>query len=106
MQKLIFEFSSQQPAGGTLGLAIVGVVASGNLEVLVERTLQSHICSVKIATPTAGFEDVWRAVVTDFAARRKAGGLCISINDCGARPDVVALRLSQGLRLIDGNLRT
>jgi malonate decarboxylase delta subunit len=44
---------------------------------------------------------VWDAVVRDFVARRSAGGLRISINDGGARPDTVALRLAQGVRKIE-----
>jgi hypothetical protein len=40
-------------------------------------------------------------VLRDFVARRAAGGLHISINDGGARPDTVALRLAQGVRLIE-----
>ena len=48
-----------------------------------------------------GFGAVWESVVNDFVARRGAGGLRISINDGGARPDTVALRLAQGVRLIE-----
>ena len=43
------------PPGGTRRQAIVGVVASGNLEVLVERTLPAEVCSVEIATSVRGF---------------------------------------------------
>ena len=106
MQKLKFEFKSQEPAAGTQLQAIVGVVASGNLEVLVERTQHPHLCAVEIATTSVGFDAVWQAVISDFVTRGETGGLRISINDCGARPDVVALRLAQGLRLIDGYHRT
>jgi malonate decarboxylase delta subunit len=105
MQKLSFEFDLQPAAGGTALQAIVGIVASGNLEVLLQRTLPSQLCSFEIATPVTGFEDTWRAVLGDFIARRETGGLRFSINDCGARPDVVALRLAQGLRLLDGHFQ-
>jgi malonate decarboxylase delta subunit len=103
MQKLTFEFTSQPPAGGTARQAIVGVVASGNLEILLERTLPADRCSVDVATPVMGFDAAWRAVLGDFVAQRETGGLRISINDGGARPDVVALRLAQGLRLVQGH---
>ena len=106
MQKLRFEFSTKDPAGGSNPVVLIGVVASGNLEVLIERTLQSRACFVDIATTTIGFDEVWYAVVSDFVERRSTGGLRFSINDCGARPDVVSLRLSQGLRLIAGNQPT
>ena len=101
MQSLKFEYTLQTSAGGTAAQSIVGVVASGNLEVLIERLLEPHVCVVEIATTALGFDDVWQAVVTDFVERFETGGLRISVNDGGARPDVVALRLAQGLRLID-----
>ena len=44
---------------------------------------------------------MWEAVFRDFVARRAAGGLRISVNDGGARPDTVALRLAQGVRMIE-----
>lgn len=100
MERLTYRLTAPHPAGGTRRQAIVGVVASGNLEVLVERKLPLDVCSVEIATSVRGFDTVWEAVVTDFVARRPAGGLRIAINDSGARPDTVALRLAQAVRLI------
>ncbi len=101
MEMLSYTVPSPSVARGTRRHAIAGVVASGNLEVLAERnpTLDTG-CTIDIATSAAGFGAVWEAVVTDFAARG-AGGLHISINDGGARPDMVALRLAQVLRLIE-----
>ncbi len=99
METLTFHHQAK-PAAGTKRTALVGVVASGNLEVLVERALPPEECTVEIATAAHGFGDVWRAVVGDFCARHAAGGLRLSINDGGARPDTVALRLAQGVRLI------
>jgi malonate decarboxylase delta subunit len=101
MEKLSFRLTAPRSAGGTRTQAIVGVVASGNLEVLLERNLPADVCAIDIATATHGFGTVWDAVVRDFVARRAAGGLRISINDGGARPDTVALRLAQGVRKIE-----
>ena len=101
MEKLSFKLSAPKRAGGTRGQAIVGVVASGNLEVLLERASPADICTIDIATAAHGFGAVWDAVVRDFVARRSAGGLRISINDGGARPDTVALRLAQGVRKLE-----
>ena len=101
METLTFRHNAVQTAAGTKRQALVGVVASGNLEVLVERTLPTAECTVEIATTAHGFGDIWRAVVGDFVARHPAGGLRMSINDGGARPDTVALRLAQGVRLIE-----
>ena len=77
------------------------MVTSGNLEVLLERGEPAASCRIEIATAAHGFGPVWEAVLRDFAAQRAAGGLRISINDGGARPDTVALRLAQGVRLIE-----
>ncbi|MBB3148957.1 malonate decarboxylase delta subunit [Phyllobacterium trifolii] len=101
MEKLSFTMKPSTPATGTRARAIVGVVASGNLEVLLERNLPANICIIDIATAARGFAAVWEAVIEDFVTRRPAGGLHISINDGGARPDMVSLRLAQGVRLIE-----
>ncbi|WP_271899662.1 malonate decarboxylase acyl carrier protein [Candidatus Phyllobacterium onerii] len=101
MEKLSFTMKASTAAAGTRARAIVGVVASGNLEVLLERDLPANVCVVDIATAVHGFAAVWAAVIDDFVMRRSAGGLHISINDGGARPDMVSLRLAQGVRLIE-----
>ncbi|WP_257765370.1 malonate decarboxylase acyl carrier protein [Burkholderia glumae] len=92
-------------AAGDAASALVGVVASGNLEVLVERVLPGNACEIDIQTAAAGFGEVWQAVVADFVERRSPGGLRLSINDGGARPDTVALRLAQAVRAIEGGAR-
>jgi malonate decarboxylase delta subunit len=101
LEKLRFKMKPSTAAAGTRARAIVGVVASGNLEVLLERGLPANICVIDIATAVHGFAAVWEAVIEDFVTRRAAGGLRISINDGGARPDMVSLRLAQGVRLIE-----
>lgn len=103
MEHLNFRHAGQRPATAARDNAIVGVVASGNLEVLVERVLPQDECEVDVRTPVTGFDTVWQAVVADFAARGAAGGLRFSINDGGARPDMVSLRLAQALRAMAGD---
>jgi malonate decarboxylase delta subunit len=103
MEHFTYRHTAQQRAEGTKPQAIVGVVASGNLEVLVERVLSEHECEVDIRTVAEGFSDVWQAVVADFVERRSPGGLKLSINDGGARPDTVALRLAQAVRAVEGD---
>lgn len=83
--------------------AITGVNASGNLEVLVERVLTGNECSVEVATGINGYRDLWQAVIAEFFERSSPGGLRFSINDGGARPDTVSLRLMQALQLMEGN---
>lgn len=101
MERLSFTLGAPQAAGGSRPQALIGVVASGNLEVLLERNQQAQICKIDIATAAHGFGEVWEAVLRDFVAEHAAGGLRISINDGGARPDTVALRLAQGVRMIE-----
>jgi malonate decarboxylase delta subunit len=100
MEDLNFQHQVRARAGGTRQSAIVGVVASGNLEVLVERSLPDAECAVDIKTAAVGFGAVWSAVMGDFVERYSPGGLKFSINDGGARPDTVSLRLAQAVRLI------
>lgn len=101
MESLSYRHTTTQRAGGSKSIAIIGVVASGNLEVLVERVLQDTECQIEIRTAAHGFGAVWERVVADFVGRRSPGGLKLSINDGGARPDTVALRLAQAVRLIE-----
>ncbi|MEJ0015918.1 MAG: malonate decarboxylase acyl carrier protein [Acetobacteraceae bacterium] len=102
MVTIKLRYTTRGPATGRADSAIVGVVASGNLEVLLERILGDTDCSVEIATPVRGYDEVWQAVVADFVERASPGGLRISINDAGARPDTVALRLMQGVTMMEG----
>ena len=101
MEDLDFRHTARARAGGTKKLAIIGVVASGNLEVLAERILPDAECLVEVKTAAVGFGEVWSAVVADFVERHSPGGLKFSINDGGARPDTVSLRLAQAVRLIE-----
>jgi malonate decarboxylase delta subunit len=104
METLNYHHTAQRRAKGSKRQAIVGVVASGNLEVLAERVLQDGECEVNIRTAAEGFGEIWQAVVADFVERRSPGGLKLSINDGGARPDMVALRLGQAVSAIGGEL--
>lgn len=45
MEDLSLRHTARQRAGGTKRMAIIGVVASGNLEVLVERVLPDAECA-------------------------------------------------------------
>ena len=102
MQKLTMKHRVPAKAKGRRPNAIVGVVASGNCEALFERVLADHSVEVGISTATTGFDDVWKMVITDFAERWSPGGLRISINDGGSTPDVVMLRLMQGISMMEG----
>lgn len=75
---------------------LVGVVGSGNLEVLLEPG-PPPICSVHIETSARGFGAIWEAVINDFHGRHALAGLRVSIHDMGATPAVVSLRLDQAV---------
>lgn len=101
MEDLTFRHHTPRRATGNKTMAIIGVVASGNLEVLAERVLAEIECVVEIKTPAEGFGEVWDRVIADFVERYSPGGLKFSINDGGARPDTVSLRLAQAARLME-----
>lgn len=77
---------------------LVGVAGSGNLEVLVEAAPGSGACDIAVATAAVGFGAIWEAVLRDFHLRWPWCNLRIAINDVGATPAVVSLRLDQALR--------
>ena len=81
--------------------ALVGVVASGNLEVLVEPSADTG-CRIDVDTSARGFGAIWEAVLRDFHARHGLAGLRVSIHDMGATPAVVSLRLDQAISAIPG----
>jgi malonate decarboxylase delta subunit len=101
MLTLRFSHTAKNRLSGKKDKAIIGVVASGNLEVLLERVLPGAECEVGIATPVRGYDETWKAVVAEFVERSSPGGLRVSINDGGARPDMVYLRLMQGCALME-----
>jgi malonate decarboxylase delta subunit len=76
---------------------LTGVVSSGNLEVLIESANFAGECRVQIRTSAQGFAEIWSAVLEDFATRYDLANLRISVNDGGATPAVVGLRLDQAM---------
>lgn len=75
---------------------LVGVVGSGNLEVLLESDTSSQ-CQIHVETSARGFESIWSAVLMDFHRRHGLAGVKLSIHDMGATPAVVSLRLEQAM---------
>ncbi|AFK61515.1 malonate decarboxylase subunit delta [Advenella kashmirensis WT001] len=62
-------------------------------------------CTIQIQTSARGFGDIWQAVLTEFISHHAAGGTHIAINDMGATPAVVTLRLAQAISQYAGGLR-
>jgi malonate decarboxylase delta subunit len=100
LEALDFSFTGTRPAGA-FAPVLVGVVGSGNLEVLLEAAGGSD-CAVRIETSARGFGPIWEAVLGDFHARHPLAGVRISINDMGATPAVVSLRLDQAVAELPG----
>ena len=94
MEHLNFDFAGLHPAQPTDAI-LVGVVGSGNLEVLLERGADPERSTFSITTSVRGFGTIWEAVVRNFHQRHQLAGVAISINDMGATPAVVSLRLDQ-----------
>lgn len=97
METLNFEFRGGKPVGNSVAPALVGVVGSGNLEVLVEPQDLAGACTVEVLTAATGFGPIWQAVLSDFFDRHPLADIRISINDVGATPAVVSLRLDQAI---------
>lgn len=98
MEKLRFEFDGGSLPDCVRDVVVVGVVSSGNLEVLLEPKPLGGRCEVGVYTSAKGFGQIWQAVLTDFFARHSLADVSISINDAGATPAVVSLRLEQAAR--------
>ena len=90
MEKIELDY----PASHTVSRRVhVGVVGSGDLEVLLEPSadLRAHVL---VNTSVAGFGVVWKSVLDRFFQRFEGAAL-IEINDFGATPGTVMLRLEQ-----------
>ena len=74
---------------------IVGVVGSGNLEILLEDAELNGKSRFFVETSVSGFANTWQAVLRDFSDQQKFSNTIITINDGGATPAVVQLRLMQ-----------
>lgn len=101
MEEFTIKGKAQRRLEGSRQSDLVGVVASGNLEILLERTEPGSEYSLEVSTASEGFREIWNAVIQEFVDRSSPGGLRISINDGGAQPDVVMLRLLQGVQIME-----
>jgi malonate decarboxylase delta subunit len=95
MRTLHYQFAaSRRPARRVH----VGVVASGDLEILLEPRddepdADTHAL-VRVRTSVDGFDQVWQATLQRFFARTPVLGQW-ELNDAGATPAIVTLRLQQ-----------
>ena len=99
MHTLNYEFPADRlPTRGSHA----GVVASGDLEVLLSPPDTGPATAhVRVRTSIDGFDTVWQAVLSRFFTRTPLAGRW-ELNDSGATPGVVALRLRQVAELALG----
>jgi malonate decarboxylase delta subunit len=90
MEKIELDYPALEPVTRR---SHVGVVGSGDLEVLLEPSPDAR-AHVRINTSVDGFGAAWRNVLDRFFARYQ-GAASIEINDFGATPGTVMLRLEQ-----------
>jgi len=90
MERLTFTYPAREAVARRVH---VGVVGSGDLEVLLEPSADSD-AHVAVTTSVEGFGSVWKHVLDRFF-NRFDGAAAIEINDFGATPGVVLLRLEQ-----------
>ena len=95
IETLDFQYDGRHPVA-PFAPVLVGVVGSGNLEVLLEPAAPPQ-CRVQVQTSARGFGPIWSAVLADFHARHGLAGVQVSIHDMGATPAVVSLRLDQAV---------
>ena len=103
MEVLQFTLPGQGARRTDRPAALTGVVSSGNLEVLIEPADFAGACRVEVRTIAKGFAEIWSAVLEEFAARHDLANLRIAVNDGGATPAVVSLRLDQAMENFIGD---
>jgi malonate decarboxylase delta subunit len=101
LEHLSFEFGPFERCAPLKAPLLVGVVGSGNLEALVEPAALDGRVRFDVATSLSGFAPTWSAVLRDAAERLGRGDLRFSINDAGATPAVVVLRMRQAQAAIE-----
>ena len=72
----------------------VGAVASGDLEIVMTPLAGGSTSTVAVRTSVDGFDTVWHEVLKRFFGRTALAGHW-ELNDFGATPGVVNLRLRQ-----------
>ena len=98
MEHLTFDYPAQR---AVTTRAHVGVVGSGDLEVLLSPAVTAASGSalaahVVVRTSVDGYSHIWKSVLDRFFTRYD-GAAHIEINDFGATPGVVALRLAEAV---------
>jgi malonate decarboxylase delta subunit len=97
MESLYFEYPARRKL---MKRSHVGVAGSGDLEILLEPS-QDEYARISIRTHTEGFANRWQAIFDRFFAAHEYA-VNAQINDFGATPGVVSLRLAQAVEVAQG----
>ena len=97
MEQLKFEYPSAKRR--VTKKAHVGVVGSGDMEVLMQPA-ETESANVSILTSVNGFSSSWKAMMDRFFSKYD-GAVRIDINDAGATPGSVMLRLEQAVEVLE-----
>ncbi|CDZ77531.1 putative propionyl-CoA carboxylase beta chain 5 [Legionella massiliensis] len=100
MEKMTFSFniSGERHRGKR---TVCGVVGSGNLEVIIEE-INAEQTQFSVQTSVEHYQKIWELVINDFVKEYKPVGLRFTLNDNGATPPVVSLRLRQAFEAFQG----
>ena len=83
--------------------AVIGVVGSGDLEVLLEPA-PAGLTTVRVTTSVDGYGKVWQAQLDRVFHGPTVGpqgpAVALEINDFGATPGVVGMRIAQAFAAI------
>jgi malonate decarboxylase delta subunit len=100
MEKFEYHYSAGAPAARR---AMVGVVGSGDLEVLLEPGSAGRT-TVRVTTSVNGYGGVWQAQLDRVFKGALVGSdgpaVEIEINDFGATPGVVGMRIAQAFEAV------
>jgi malonate decarboxylase delta subunit len=97
MEQLKFDYPSAKRR--VTKKAHVGVVGSGDMEILMQPS-DTGAAHVSVQTSVNGFANSWKLVIDRFFTTYD-GAVRVHINDAGATPGVVLLRLEQAAEVID-----
>ena len=99
MEKFILQYKlTTKPIQGKD--TVCGVVGSGNLEVIVEK---ADTTTFEVITLVDNYKDIWKSVIDSFVAESNPAGLKFTLNDNGATPFTVSLRLRQAFEQYQAN---
>lgn len=90
-----YSYEASKPITGRVH---VGVVGSGDLEILMEPSADGR-AHVSIRSSVIGSSQTWKAILDKFFSMHNVS-VSVQINDFGATPGVVSLRLEQAMEAL------